>query len=444
MFLVYSLLFSLGVVLTAPYYLWRMRGRILSAADWRERLGALPSHFKPAAPSDAPGALWIHAVSVGETMAVAGLVQELQKEFPERRVFLSCVTRAGREVGEIRLRNIAGHFYLPLDLRSFVRRAIDHLQPALLLIVETELWPNLLRAAHQKGARVVMVNARLSNRSFRGYKLARPFIRQIFKSVDWIGAQTATDAARFIALGAKPDRVAVTGNLKFDSKPPQAALLAGHLRMVLAGNGRGPVMIAASTMPGEEQMLLQAWNEIRAQHRQSLFILAPRHPNRFEEVAQILSGTGINFIRRTTWETGSQEFARQLASPEILLLDTIGELAGIFELADVVFVGGSLVPTGGHNLLEPAYWGKPILFGPHMENFRDIAQAFLEAGAAVRVRNPQELARSVHELLQDDGGRKKMGDRARKLLDQGSGATQRTMEQLRILLGVSMPTHTQI
>lgn len=444
MFLVYSLLFSLGVVLTAPYYLWRMRGRILSAADWRERLGFLPSQFEPATHSDAPGALWIHAVSVGEMLAVAGLVQELQKEFPERRIFVSCVTRAGREVGENRLSDVAGHFYLPLDLRSFVRRALDRLRPALLLIVETELWPNLLRAAHEKGARVVMVNARLSNRSFRGYQLARPFMRQILNSVDWIGAQTANDARRFVALGAKPDRVVVTGNLKFDSKPPQAARLAGHLRMVLAGEGRGPVLIAASTMPGEEQMLLQAWKAIRGQHPQAFFILAPRHPNRFEAVAQLLSDTGQSFIRRTTLETGSQEFAHQLAAPEILLLDTIGELAGILELADVVFVGGSLVPTGGHNLLEPAYWGKPILFGPHMENFRDIAQVFLEAGAAVEVRNPRELAQSVHGLLQDDSGRKKMGDRATQLIEQGSGATQRTMEQLRILLGVSIPTHTQI
>ena len=444
MFLVYSLLFGLGVVLTAPYYLWRMRGKILSAADWRERLGFLPAQFEPAAHSDAPRALWIHAVSVGETLAVSGLVQELQKEFPERRVFVSCVTRAGREVGENRLPGVAGHFYLPLDLKSVVRRALDRVQPDLLLIVETELWPNLLRAAHEKGARVVLVNARLSSRSFRGYRLARAFMRRILNNVDWIGAQTAKDAERFIALGAKPERVVITGNLKFESRPPQAARLASHLRVALAGDGRGPVMIAASTMPGEEQMLLLAWNEIRGRHPRALFILAPRHPNRFEEVDQLLSDRGRSFIRRTSLETNSQEFVRQLANPEILLLDTIGELAGILELADIVFVGGSLVPTGGHNLLEPAYWGKPILFGPHMENFRDIAQAFLEAGAAVEIRNPRELAQTVHTLLQDDIGRKKMGDRARQLMEQGSGATQRTMEQLRIFLGVSMPTHTQI
>ncbi len=444
MFLVYSLLLSLGVVLTAPYYLWRMRGRILSAADWRERFGFLPLQFTQSTQPSAPGAVWVHAVSVGETLAVSGLVEQLQKEFPERRVFVSCVTRTGREVGENRLHGVAGHFYLPLDFRSSVRRVFNRLRPSLLLIMETELWPSLLRAARESGVRVVLVNARLSNRSFRGYRLARPFMRRILEYVDWIGAQTANDAGRFIALGAKPDRVVVTGNLKFDGKPPQAGRLSTHLRMGLTRAQRGPVMIAASTMPGEEPLLLQAWEEIRNRHPEAFFVLAPRHPNRFEVVAQLLSGARRSFVRRSTLETGSQELAQQLATTEILLLDTMGELAEVLELADVVFVGGSLVPAGGHNLLEPAYWGKPILFGPHMENFRDIAQLFLEGGAAVVVRSPVDLARTVHGLLQDEGRRRKMGDRARQLMEQGSGATQRTMEQLRTLLGVAIPTHTRI
>jgi len=444
MFLVYSLLFGAGVILTAPYYLWRLRGKILSLPDWRERLGYLPARLAPAARTEDSGALWVHAVSVGETLAAARLVWDLQREFPERKLFLSCVTRAGREVGEKRFPGMAGHFYLPLDFRSSVRRVLGRLRPALLLIVETELWPNLLRAAHESGARVVLVNARLSDRSFRGYSLARPFMRRILECVDWIGAQTPKDAERFIQLGAVAERVDVTGNLKFDGEPPRITELAGKLRAGLETSRRGPVIVAASTMPGEEPILLQAWNEIRTQHPQAILILAPRHPNRFEEVSRLLSGAGRTFVRRTTLEKNSQEFARQLAAPETLLLDTIGELAGIFELADIVFVGGSLVPTGGHNLLEPAYWGKPILYGPHMENFRDIAQLFTRAGAAVQVSNSSDLARVILQLMRDDERRRKMGDRAAQLMEEGLGATERTMVRLRTLLDAAVPTHSQI
>jgi 3-deoxy-D-manno-octulosonic-acid transferase len=443
MFLVYSLLFTLGVIMTAPYYLWRMRGRIFSGADWRERLGFLPAEFEDTQ-IRAPRSVWVHAVSVGETVAAAGLVQALQKEGPERRIFLSCVTRAGREVGEARFPLITGHFYLPLDFRFAVRRAIARVQPSLLMIVETELWPNLLRTAREYGSRVILVNARLSNRSFRGYRRVKPFMRGILNCVDWIGAQTAQDAERFIALGASPDRVAVVGNLKFDGKPPQAGELARHLRAGLASAQRGPVLIAASTMPGEETMVLEAWSEIRKQHPKALLILVPRHPNRFDAVAQSLSESGRSFVRRTQLDTEAAKLASQISAPEIVLLDTVGELAGILEVADVVFVGGSLVPTGGHNLLEPAYWGKPILFGPHMENFRDIAQLFLEAGAAATVHNQAELARRVHELLQDEGRRNEMGSRARQLMEQGSGATERTLERLRIMLGIPAPNQTQI
>jgi len=441
MYLVYSLLFSVGVVLTAPYYLWRLRGKIFAAADWRERFGFLPAHFGRESRTGAEGALWIHAVSVGETLAVAGLVEKLRKEFPERKVFLSSVTVAGRAVGESRLPDVAGHFYLPLDWRSAARRALHRLRPDLLLIVETELWPNILRAAHERGTRVALVNARLSNRSFRGYCLARPFMRRLLECVDWIGAQTARDAERFVLLGARPERVAVVGNLKFDGKPPQINQFTGCLREALESSQRRPVLVGASTMPGEEALLLQAWKEIRAQHPKAIFILAPRHPNRFEEVSALLSQSARSFVRRTLLETGL-EMAQQLATPEILLLDTIGELAGIFELADAVFVGGSLVPTGGHNLLEPAYWGKPIFFGPHMENFRDVAQLFSGAGAAIQVRNAHELAHAILKSLRDKDGLRKMGETGRQLMREGAGATQRTLEQLRVLLGASVPTHT--
>ncbi len=437
MYLVYSVLFSLGVVLAAPYYLWRLRGKITSGAGWRERFGFLPASFQ----QTERGAVWVHAVSVGETLAVAGLVREVQRRFPERNVFLSHVTPAGREAGAARLPDLAGRFYLPLDWSFCVRRAIRKIRPAMLLIVETELWPNLLRAARESGARVVLVNARLSDRSFRRYGLVRPFMRRVLENVDRICAQSATDAGRFVALGARPERVTAAGNLKFDAVPPRAGEFADVLGMALQRAQRGPVVVAASTMPGEEQLLLPAWAEIRGRHPQALLILAPRHPNRFGAVAQLLAQAKLPFVHRTSLETDAGKLADQLASPEVLLLDTIGELAGIFALADVVFMGGSLVPTGGHNVLEAAYWAKPIVVGPHMHNFRDIAQLFLRARAAIQVPDTQGLARSILELLGDDARRRQLGEAAKRVLEQESGATRRVLEHIAELLepGVQKP-----
>ena len=439
MYLVYSALFSLGVILTAPYYLWRLRGRIISRAGWRERFGFLPASFR----KNERSSIWIHAVSVGETLAVAGLVSELQQRSPEHKVFLSHVTPAGREAGESRLPGLAGRFFLPLDWRFCVRRAVEHIRPAMLVIAETELWPNLLRAARQSGAKVILVNARLSDRSFRRYRLVRPFIRRVLENVDQICAQSPTDAERFVALGARPERVVSAGNLKFDSVPPRAGELSKELGNAIRLAQRGPVIVAASTMPGEEALLLPAWSEVRRRHPQALLLLAPRHPNRFEEVAHLLAQKGISFVRRTDLDMEEVKLTAQLVAAEVFLLDTIGELAGIFGLADVVFMGGSLVPTGGHNVLEPAWWAKPIVFGPHMHNFRDIAQLFLQARAAVQVPDSQALSPTILQLLADEERRHQLGAAARKVLEQESGATKRTIEQIAELLDAGVHTRAR-
>lgn len=427
MFLVYSLMFSLGVILAAPYYLWRLRGKIISGAGWGERLGFLPASFQ----QNERSAIWVHAVSVGETLAVAGLVRALRERYPERKIFLSHVTPAGREAGESRIQGVAGRFYLPLDWTFAVKRAMDCIRPSLLLIVETELWPNLTRAARASGVRVVVVNARLSDRSYPRYRLAGSFMRRVLENVDRVCAQSPRDAERFLSLGARPERVFVTGNLKFDALPPQtgdlAKLLIGALRIAQ----RGPIVVAASTMPGEESLLLPAWSEIRRRVPRALMILAPRHPARFEAVSQLLAGKGLGYARRTELEMVQERMASQLAGPEVLLLDSIGELAGIFNVADVVFMGGSLVPTGGHNLLEPAFWGKPILFGPYMENFRDMVELFLGAGGAVQIRDCSELARSAIELIENPERRRQLGEAARSLLKQESGATERVLDHVK-------------
>ena len=451
MFLIYSLLFTVGLLLAAPYYLWRLRGNLTRGAGWRERFGFLPQSFEDHA-GRATGSIWIHAVSVGETLAVTGLVQELKRRHPERRILMSHVTPAGRQAGDGRLPAalaastdggnttapaapvVAGRFFLPLDWAWSTRRVVARIHPALLVIVETELWPNLLRSAHRFGARVVLVNARLSDQSFRGYRLARPFMRRVLENVDGVCAQTPADAERFELLGSPAGRVVITGNIKFDGRAPERGALPCMLEKALGAAPRAPIIVAGSTMAGEEEMVLDAWRDIRRSHPQGLLILAPRHPARFEYVAQLLARSGlrpgVDFVRRTALATGDEELAHQMESPEILLLDTIGELAGVFELADVAFVGGSLVAAGGHNVLEPAFWAKPILFGPHMENFRDIARLFLEAGAAIQVESAADLARQALRVLADHDLATRLGQAARRVLDAESGATLRVLDRL--------------
>jgi len=429
MYLIYSFLFTLAAVLTAPYYLWKRRHE-LSGGSWRERFGILPQSLQ----QPARGAIWVHAVSVGETLAVTRLTREMQALFPERKIFMSSVTPAGRAAGEGRIPSLAGRFYLPMDWRRAARSTLRRIQPSLLVIVETELWPNLLRAAHEIGAQVVLINARLSRRSFGRYRLLRPLMRRVLEDVDLICAQSEADAERFRQLGAAPEHIVLSGNLKFDSEPPRSSVFHRRLEKAITSTRRGPILIAASTMAGEEPLVLEAWSKVRAQYPEALLILAPRHPARFDEVAQILTAGGHSFVRRTLLVDQDPENLSPVAASEVLLLDSIGELAGVLELADVVFMGGSLVPTGGHNILEAAYWAKPVIFGPHMENFQDIARLFLEAQACVQVQDGEGLAVPVLRLFGDRAAARKLGERGKKVLAQQAGATARALEQIQRLL----------
>jgi 3-deoxy-D-manno-octulosonic-acid transferase len=435
MYRLYSILFSLGLVLMAPWYIWRHRGR-KELWGWRERLGNLPPGFR----QEVPGAIWIHAVSVGETLAVAGLVKQLQQRYPERKVFLSSVTATGREAGEKKLPDVAGRFYLPFDWKWAVRRVVRHIRPSLLVIVETELWPNLLRTVRESECNTVMVNARVSDRSFPGYRLGRPFMRRVLRDVTRICTQTATDAERFRQLGARPDSLVVTGNLKFDGRAPEFGKFGARVKGVLAAENRRPVFVAGSTMRGEEPLVLEAWQKVREKHPRALMILAPRHPGRFDEVAELLKAWQLRTVRRTGLPEDEYEIRRLLSQTEILLLDTIGELAEMVGVADVVFVGGSLVPTGGHNVVEPAFWGKPILFGPHMNNFRDVASLFLGAGGAVQVAGARGLADAVLRLLDHPDDARRLGERAQGVIQQQTGAATRILEQMEEWLGTPQTT----
>ncbi len=421
----------------APYYLWRHRGR-RELAGWRERLGILPHTFR----QKTQGAIWIHAVSVGETLAVAGLVKELQRRYPSRSIFLSSVTAAGREAGEKKLPGVAGQFYLPFDWKWAVRRVLEQIRPSVLLIVETELWPNLLKTVREFGCPTLLVNARVSDRSFPGYRLIRPFMRHVLKNITRICTQTAADAERFQELGAAAGQVVVTGNLKFDEKTPELGKFGTKMKEILAAANRSPVVVAGSTMSGEEPLVVHAWRAIHKKHPQAFFILAPRHPARFDEVEELLRAQQLDYVRRTTIAQDRERTSLQLVSTEVMLLDTIGELAEIFGIADIVFVGGSLVPTGGHNVVEPALWGKPVLFGPYMNNFRDVASLFLRAGGAIQVRDADELAKAALGLLDYPAEAKLMGEKAKRVVNEQAGARLRILNQMEEWLSTPQATVT--
>ena len=424
----YSLLVTLVAAVAAPFYL--VRYSRLPAGYWRERFGSFPDSFPRETDTRA---IWVHAVSVGETLAVAGLVAEIALRFPGRPIYLSHVTPTGHASGERRIPGVAGRFYLPVDWKWSVRRVFERLRPVMLIIAETELWPNLLSVARERGTSVALVNARLSERSFRGYRRFGFFFRPLLGSLDGVFAQTECDAERFRELGVPAARISVAGNLKFDVRPPELGGLPRLVRRALEGAGRGPVLVVGSTMPGEERMVLRAWDQVRRSFPSSFMVLAPRHPQRFEEVARLLAADGRRFLRRTALDPAECE--AQLAETEVLLLNTIGELGGVYELAGVAFVGGSLVADGGHNPLEPAFWAKPALFGKHMENFRDTARLLITEGAAFEVENPDALAARALELFRDPGLGRAAGTRAKAVLERGSGATDRIANELTRWLG---------
>jgi len=367
------------------------------------------------------GAIWFHAVSVGEVFSLVQLLGRLRADRPSVQLFISTTTLAGRAAAEQKLAELAdGLFYAPIDYRSTVRRVLRQLCPALVVVLETEIWPNLYREAKRSGASLLIVNGRISDRALPRYRRWSWFFRHVLAQPDAILVQTEEDARRYAIAGAPPERVRVGGNLKYDFTPP-AAGIAPDLAAFLHETGAKHVWIAASTMPpaaagdvDEDDAVIEALREVCAARPGLLLILAPRKPERFDIVAEKLSSAGVAFIRRTSLEP--------LTVPGVLLLDNIGELAALFEIADVVFMGGTLAQRGGHNILEPAYFGKPIIVGPHMENFAAIADEFHRAQALTLIQRPAGLAAAVTQLL-DHGST--LGIRTRELAQSKRGVTER-------------------
>jgi 3-deoxy-D-manno-octulosonic-acid transferase len=433
MYLLYRVLTALGMLVIAPYYAWRGWRRREPARSLGERFGFLPREIV-ARVAASPGAIWIHAVSVGEVLAAQPLVERLKKRLTGRPVYVSTTTETGRRLARERLPCADAIFYFPLDWVVTVRRTLRTLHPALVIIMETEIWPNFLREAQRGSIPVAFVNARISERSsarFRRWQfLVGEFYQRVLRDAAVFLAQTPADAARLREMGAPEDRVEVIGNLKYDSDPPAVSPFGTWLARQIQQQERWPVLVAGSVVAEEEEAVLAAYDIVQRQWRRALLILAPRKPDRFDAAADIASSGGWTAIRRSRvdLQTPLDENA------DVLVLDSIGELAGLYSLGDAVFVGGSLIPSGGHNILEPAWFSKPPVFGPSMENFRDMSQQFLAAKAGIQVVSGPQLGKVWVQLIEDKKICERMGKAAREICERNRGATNRALDRLASLL----------
>jgi 3-deoxy-D-manno-octulosonic-acid transferase len=422
MYIVYSLLLALALLISMPWWTLQLVRLGKYRAGLKERLGRVPPRLERVT---GPGSIWIHAVSVGEVMAVSRLVAELQKSAPGRQIFVSTTTATGQQLARERFGE-SRVFFMPLDLGLCIRPYLKALRPRMLLLAETEFWPNLLHMARKSGASVAIVNARISDRSFPRYRRFRRLFAGVLREVDLFLAQTEEDARRLREIGALTERVQVSGNLKFDVRNGAASPLAAQVRCAVDKDSQ--VLICGSTTEGEEELLLDAFRQVLGHSPSTLMVLAPRHPERFDKVAGLIASRGMTLMRRSLWD------GKQSLSGRVFLLDSVGELASLYAAADVAFVGGSLLPgVGGHNILEPAQHGVPVVVGPNTANFREIVRIF-ENGGGIKTVTPGDLSPELLRLLGDGAERQRLGQRARELFQQNSGAVEHTLRALQPLL----------
>jgi 3-deoxy-D-manno-octulosonic-acid transferase len=414
-------LYSLSIHLLRPFavsvVLWRGLRNRLYWVGLRERFGYGPASSVPT--------IWLHAVSLGEVTAAAALVRALQERHPACPVIVTTATPTGRARAQALFRDGAAVGYLPYDTPGSMRRFVRRARPRVAIIMETELWPNLFNECRRRGIPVVLASARLSPNSVMWYRRCGALFRPVFAGETFVAAQTAEDAQRFIAVGAAPQRTRVAGNVKFESRV-DAAMLARGLALRSAWAAR-PVWIAGSTHAGEEEMVLAAHAAILAAAPDALLLLVPRHPERFQAVADLLGRRGFRYERLSS--SGGLGLAGALPpEAQVLLVDTVGELAALYAAVDVAFVGGSLVPVGGHNLLEPGALGVPVITGPHQANGREVAQLLLQSGGAVEVTDAAGLAAVAGRWLGDPAARQRVGDIARGVVDANRGGVARVLE----------------
>jgi 3-deoxy-D-manno-octulosonic-acid transferase len=418
-YLLYSILTLLALVALSPFFLYQALRHNKYVGSLGQRLGHLPVSFN----LDGEESIWVHAVSVGEVMAARPLLADLRRCYPRLRLFLSTTTRAGQQLARRSVTDADDVFYFPFDWRFTVRRTLTLVNPRLFVMIETEIWPNLLRECRRRGVRTVLVNGRISQRSFPRYRLIRPFFRRVLADVDCLCVQGEEAVRRLTRLGADPSRITVTGSLKFDALETTPVVGRGRERVLrfFRMSPQRAVLVAGSTLRGEEEAVIAAFNQLRTGGSNALLVLAARHPERFGEVERLCRAEGLSTVRRTDLPIDAEPHA------DAVVLDTIGELADVYQIATVVFVGGSLVRAGGHNILEPAAVGKPIVVGPHMENFSEIAKVFLANDAAVQVRSDRELVTTILSLMGDPVRRARLGAAAQALVEANRGAKDKTL-----------------
>jgi 3-deoxy-D-manno-octulosonic-acid transferase len=428
-YLLYDAILFLAALFLVPYYLLRgaTRGKV------RRGLGQRLGLFAPAQLQVLRGreVIWIHAVSVGETRAAIPLIKALHKTYPDYALLLTNVTETGHDIARD-LAELDLCLFFPFDFSFVIRRVLTKIDPRLIVIVETEIWPNLIRFARQRNIPVVLVNGRISDRSFPRYMFGRYLLRPILQQFNALGMQTELDAERIRAMGALPEQVVVTGNLKFDlqaSLPGKDEL--DQLRVDFCIDEQIPVWVAGSTHAGEEQIIVDTYQRLIDQGRRLVLVLVPRHPERCKSVAEMLQAKGLPMVMRSVIDQRSE----LLRPGEILLVDTVGEMLKLYALSDIVFVGGSLRNVGGHNILEGCLLKKPVLFGPHMHNFKEISRLVLDAGGGMMVDDADDLHNAMERLLDRPQERTAMGKKGYGLLSRNAGATDRTLELIRTAQG---------
>jgi tetraacyldisaccharide 4'-kinase len=426
MFLLYNLALALASLLLVPYYLLKGKYRGTLAPRW--------GRLEPSLQQTGNRSIWLHAVSVGEVLSCQELLARLRVRFPGVKILVSTTTPAGQRMAQEKLVSLAdGIFYAPLDVPFAVRRTLRSIRPRLVIILETEIWPNLYREVKRWGAGLLVVNGRISDASAPSYRRFRFFFGRVLRLADSILAQSPLDRQRFLEAGAPPETVETVGNLKFDAPAPVAAV--GPVAEWIDRVRPQAVVLAGSTRETEESQVLQVFRELSQKFERLLLVLAPRHPQRFGEVAQLLAAEGWRFVRRSELPGASCP-----ALPAVLLLDTLGELGSLYPRADVVFVGGSLMNWGGHNVLEPAMAGKPIVVGPHMQNFRAIADVLLAARGMIQVEDAKELGPALARLLERPEEAADLGARARRAVEMHRGATARAVDRAELLYHRAVPS----
>ncbi len=420
MYFLYSLLLFSALMFFIPFYFFQRRVLRGERLYLKKRLGyELPKERSQRE------SIWIHAVSVGEVLSLQSLIQQLKTKYPSEEISFSSLTNTGLRIAEEKLKGVDNIFFVPLDFASVTRKYFNTYNPKLFVLAESEFWPNLLKAAKEHGCPVLLINGRISESSFRRYRCLRLLVKKILKNIDLFLVQTEEDRERLEKMGLDPQRIKVAGNLKAEIElPPLTEDEISNLKQNLGMQKEKKVIVAGSTCKGEEELLLEAFSRAKKARDDLLLVVAPRQPGRFNEVKKLCENFPFLVQSRTRLSSADEW--------EVLILDTIGELAQFYALSDVSFVGGSLVSWGGHNLLEPAFYKRPIFFGPYMRNFAYLAEKFVQSGAARVVHNPEDLVEMF--LMKDEKSLSEMGDTAKQTLNSLKGATSKTLEAIETMM----------